>query len=101
MHPLRLVCILSSKKWCGVCVCVRRVMFVVWCACLCRVRSGGQGWTATAVEKASGETKVIKSVACDNIKAGNVALMEAKVLQVRMRREIYVYCLMSNTARGV
>jgi len=42
---------------------------------------GGQGWTATAVEKASGETKVIKSVACDNIKAGNIALQEAKVLQ--------------------
>lgn len=43
--------------------------------------SGGQGWTATAVEKASGETKVIKSVACENIKAGNLALQEAKVLQ--------------------
>ena len=71
-------------------MCVRRVMFVVWCACVCRVRSGGQGWTATAVEKASGETKVIKSVACDNIKAGNVALMEAKVLQVRVRREICI-----------
>ena len=33
------------------------------------------------MEKASGETKVIKSVACENIKAGNLALQEAKVLQ--------------------
>ena len=44
-------------------------------------RRGGQGWTATAVEKETGETRVIKSVACDNIKAGNTALQEAKVLQ--------------------
>ena len=33
------------------------------------------------MEKSTGETKVIKSVACDNIKAGNVALQEAKFLQ--------------------
>ena len=33
------------------------------------------------MEKTSGETKVIKSVACENIKAGNTALQEAKVLQ--------------------
>ena len=54
------------------------------CAAVSDKRSrgrGGQGWTATAVDKATGETKVIKSVACDNIKAGNVALQEAKVLQ--------------------
>ena len=42
---------------------------------------GGQGWTATALERASGETRVIKSVACANIKEGNKALLEAKVLQ--------------------
>jgi len=70
-------------------VCVRRVTFVVWCAYVCRVAAEVKA-TATAVERSSGETKVIKSVACDNIKAGNVALMEAKVLQVRVRREICI-----------
>lgn len=33
------------------------------------------------MDKTTGETKVIKSVACDNIKQGNAALQEAKVLQ--------------------
>ena len=54
------------------------------CAAVSNERSrgrGGQGWTATAKDRATGEIKVIKSVACDNIKAGNLALQEAKFLQ--------------------
>jgi serine/threonine protein kinase len=53
--------------------------------------SGGQGWTATAVEKESGEVRVIKTVACENIKAGNKALKEAKILQTLQHPAVVRY----------